>query len=119
MTRADWLLLTVIAVILPLLYAGLWRGHGPGAAATIRAPETAPRTVALDRDQTLQVRGRMGPSTIEIKDGRARFVRSACTRKVCIHAGWLKEAGELAACLPNGVSLEIIGGDRHYDAINF
>jgi hypothetical protein len=46
-------------------------------------------------------------------DGKIRFEDSDCPDKVCINAGYLSISGQFAACLPNGVILKIIGGDRN------
>ena len=32
---------------------------------------------------------------------------------------WLKQAGEIAVCLPNQVSLELSGGSKPYDSLNY
>jgi len=48
-----------------------------------------------------------------------RFVQSPCTGKFCIHSGWLRHSGEVMACLPNGVFVELVGGERRFDSINF
>ncbi len=37
------------------------------------------------------------------------FVASSCPDKVCIHAGCLSKAGEVAACLPNETVVSVIG----------
>jgi hypothetical protein len=33
--------------------------------------------------------------------------------------GWLREDGQMAACLPNGVTVQIVGRDNRFDAVNF
>jgi hypothetical protein len=119
MTRADWTLLILTLALLPTLYVGLWGGHGAGESVEIWIPGQKPRVLSLDRNQTVKVQGSLGTSVIEIRDHKARFIASPCTGKVCIHAGWQEHAGELAACLPNKVAIEILGRDRRYDSINF
>jgi len=44
---------------------------------------------------------------------------SPCRGKVCVHGGWLTEAGELLACLPNKIMVRILGSDSRFDAMNF
>lgn len=119
MTRADWILLAVAAVLLPMLYTALWQEAGVADSIAVRSTGGEPLTASLARDQDLTIQGRLGTSTIEIRAGRARFSDSPCTAKVCIHTGWLQHSGEVAACLPNGVSLQLTGGVRRFDAINF
>ncbi|NLP46870.1 MAG: NusG domain II-containing protein [Epulopiscium sp.] len=45
---------------------------------------------------------------IEIQSGRIRFIESSCPDQVCVHTGWINEAGSIAVCLPNMISIEII-----------
>lgn len=71
------------------------------------------------RDEILNISGPLGETRIEIHDGKARFLASPCANKVCIRAGWLAHAGEAAACLPNRISLALLGGDARFDAVNF
>lgn len=119
MTRADWVLLTVIAILLPAVYAATWNAGTEGTEVTIRSGRGAPQTVSLQQDRRLRIAGRLGDSVIEIRHGKARFLSSPCNSKICIHSGWLHETGEFAACLPNGVSMTVAGGRRRFDAINF
>ena len=50
-------------------------------------------------------------------DGRIRFEKSDCPDKVCVHSGWLRRSGEVAACLPNGFVLKIVLPDAEQDII--
>jgi hypothetical protein len=50
---------------------------------------------------------------------RVRFLASPCRGKQCIRSGWLAHEGDFAACLPNGVAVEVLGPERGLDAINY
>ena len=119
MTRADWILLLTVVALLPLLYLQLWGPGGVGERVRILAPGQKPVSYSLTKDRTVDVAGAVGISTIKIHNGEARFIASPCHGKYCIHSGWHTHAGEVAACLPNRISLEIIGANRRYDSINF
>jgi len=77
------------------------------------------RTVSLDQNRDLKIKGRLGVSIIEIRNGKARFTHSPCNNKQCIFTGWIQHANELAACLPNGVVLSVVSSDHKFDSINF
>lgn len=119
MTRADIAVLAVALAGLPFLYHAYWGTDAAGEAVRILAPGQPPVTVSLARDRTMTVAGRLGPSVIEIKNGRVRFVSSPCRNKLCIRSGWLGRGGEFAACLPNEISLVVLAPEQRYDAINF
>jgi hypothetical protein len=36
-----------------------------------------------------------------------------------VRQGWLTQAGEVAICLPNQVSLELIGSTKRYDSLSY
>ena len=119
MTRADWVLLVAVIGSLPLLYTHFWSDEGVARYLQVQIGNRPARIIALDQDRELTLDGPLGTSRVEIRDGRARFVNSPCPGKNCIQAGWLTGAGELAACLPNRISIQLLGMHPRFDAINF
>ena len=118
MTRADWVLLLALLAGLPWLYLHFWSSE-PGQQLAILTAGDPPRILPLHPDQELRIPGALGDSVIRIDQGRARFIASACTNKVCVQRGWIDTAGETSACLPNRVSIQVLGRDARYDAVNF
>ena len=119
MTRADRILILLVVCAIPFLYLHLWFGDEPADFVQIRSGSNAPITETLQPDRLLRVTGSLGESIIEVRNGRIRFASSPCTTQVCVHSGWLTHAGEFAACLPNRISLTLVGRDPHFDAINY
>ena len=103
-------------LILALAAAGV--GASYGAFWASRVGRQVVEQVALDTDRELTVQGAIGVSHLTVHDGRIRFTESPCPGRYCIHAGWLSRTGQVAACLPNGIVVEILGDEREYDAIN-
>jgi hypothetical protein len=66
----------------------------------------------LNSDRMIEVQGPDGITSLEISDGRARFVESPCPDKLCISHGWLARAGSWTACLPNKVFASVEGGEE-------
>lgn len=119
LTLADGLVITLAAVAIGALYAVLWSPQANGLEVEIWRAGERLQQLSLGEDRRLDIDGSLGSSTIEIKQGQARFVASPCHNKVCILSGWQQHAGDMAACLPNQLSLRIVGRDPRYDAINF
>lgn len=119
MTRADWMVVIVAVILLPGLYVRYWGDEGPATSVRIAASGQEEITVPLTSNRRFTVKGPLGNSVIEIRDGRVRFISSPCSGQQCVHSGWLAHAGELAACLPNGIMVSVTGRDRRYDSINF
>jgi hypothetical protein len=118
-SRGD---LVVVALCAAAVAASAWAlapDGGVAHSALIETHDGRRTALALARDARLELRGRRGPFTIEVRGGRARFLDSDCPQKLCVRAGWLSRAGESSACVPNGASLTLIGDDRDYDALTF
>ena len=111
---------TLFAGILCTLWLSLlfWSG-GVADKAVIRAGGKIFREVPLSRDQQFEVPGPLGISVITIEKNKARITSDPSPRQYCVHQGWLKQSGEIAICLPNQVSVELIGGAKKYDSLNY
>ncbi len=119
MTRADRILLLLVVCALPFLYARLWLPGDQARYVQIRAGDTEPVAAQLSPDRKVQIHGPLGDSVIEINAARVRFLESPCRGQQCVHSGWLKAAGEVAACLPNRISIQLLGRHPRFDSINF
>ena len=119
MTRADQILILLAVCAMPFLYIHLWFSDEPARLVQIQNGSDTPIFETLQPDRMLRIAGPLGESIIEVSNGRIRFASSPCTTKVCVHSGWLTNAGEFAACLPNRISLTLVGLEPRFDAINF
>lgn len=114
----DYLTLLAGALCVVLLTLKLW--HGDVAdTAVIRSGGKVFREVPLSRDQQIEVPGPLGTSIITIEKLRARISSDPGPRQYCVRQGWLQQAGEIAVCLPNQVSVELTGGAKKYDSLNY
>jgi hypothetical protein len=74
---------------------------------------------SLFQDKKISLIGHEGESMIEIKDGRARFKSAPCKNQYCIQQGWISFTGQMLICIPNEVSIEILGKTKAYDSLNY
>lgn len=118
-TRADAIVLVCAVALLPYLYLRYWGEASHGEQARILVGGKEATVVSLYKNQRIKIPGTLGVSLLEIKDGKIRFVDSPCHGKQCVHSGWLALSGEFAACLPNRISVQVIGREPRFDAINF
>ena len=114
----DWLTILSGCICVVLLTLTLW-GGGAADKAIIRGGGKIFREVPLSRDQQIEVRGPLGISVIAIQDRKARIAADPGPRQYCVRQGWLQQAGEIALCLPNQVSIELVGGRKLYDSLNY
>jgi hypothetical protein len=96
----------------------VWSG-GPADKALIRSGGKVFREVPLSRDQQIEVPGPLGTSIITIEKRKVRISSDPSPRQYCVRQGWLQQAGEIAICLPNEVSVELTGGAKKYDSLNY
>jgi hypothetical protein len=115
---ADFLVLAVAAAIVGASYGAFWSERVEGDEAVVSVGHGEVARISLREDGRFPVSGILGESVLQVKDGQVRFLESPCPGRFCIHAGWISRTGQVAACLPNGVVVEVRGGVREFDAIN-
>ncbi|MDA1107577.1 MAG: NusG domain II-containing protein [Proteobacteria bacterium] len=118
-TRADAVVLVAALALLAFLYIKFWGDATRGEQARILVGGKEFSVISLHQDQHLNIPGALGVSVLEIHAGRIRFADSPCHGKQCVHTGWITLGGEVAACLPNRISVQVIGREPRFDAINF
>ena len=114
----DWLTILFGSICVVLLTLTLWSGN-PADKAIIRGGGKIFREVSLSHNQQIEVPGPLGVSTISIQQRKARIASDPSPRQYCVRQGWLEQAGEIALCLPNQVSVELVGSKKKYDSLNY
>ena len=56
---------------------------------------------------------------VNLDHGKVRFSSAPCAKKYCIHQGWINKANQIIICIPNEISISILGGKKNYDSINY
>lgn len=114
----DWLIIFLSLVGIVYLFQSLWSAeHASKVQITIGHKIYA--TYSLNQQRDIHVQGKLGEAIISIAQGKARFTKSPCTTQYCVHQGWLSHAGQAAICLPNQISLELLGENKPYDSLNY
>jgi len=114
----DWLIIIASVVMIVFLFQTLWT-HEHAAKVQIRLGDKLHGTYSLNQQRDIDVHGPIGTATIHIAQGKARFSKSPCNNQYCVHQGWLSHAGQAAICLPNQISLELVGEEKLYDSLNY
>jgi len=114
----DWLVLIASTLCVIYLFQILWTNEH-AAKVQIRLGDKVYATYSLNQQREIHIHGKLGDATISIAQGRARFAKSPCQTQYCVHQGWLTHAGQAAICLPNQISLELLGETKPYDTLNY
>lgn len=117
MTRADAVVILLLAALVGATAMHHWRDRGPATAVAVQRGAERIAVHPIDRPGAFDVEGRIGTSRIEVRNGQARFYSSPCRNQVCVHAGWQSRSGAVAACVPNGLSIQLLGGERDFDGV--
>lgn len=114
----DWVIVAAGLLAVAALFTTLWHPE-QAAKLQIRSGDHVHATYSLDQDRIVEIAGPQGTSRIAIQHGQVRFLSSPCSNQYCVHQGWLRRAGQIAICLPNQVSLELLGSEKPYDSLNY
>lgn len=114
----DWLTLLLGCFSVVFITLTVWNGE-QADRAIIRSAGKIFKEVPLSRDTQIEVPGPLGISIINIEKGKARISSDPSPRQYCVRQGWLQQAGEIAICLPNQVSVELTGSQKKYDSLNY
>ncbi len=122
MTRSDAFVILIMTLLVAFLYNQYWAFKNETSNATfaqISITGSAAKQISLQTDKIHKVTGRIGLATIQVKNHKVRFIHSPCTKKYCVHSGWLTSVGATAVCMPNGMMISIKNGKNVFDSINF
>lgn len=110
--KLNLLDIALIALILGgasggLLFSEIGFNRGAAAAPEAWIYEGGDLVVRLDlqKDGKHAVAG--GNVVVETAGGRVRVLESTCAGHICVNAGWIQNPGEIIACVPNQVMIEI------------
>lgn len=93
----------LLAVVITLLTAN---GRA-GARARVEIAGGETQYLPLNKNGTYAIEGAALPVTLEVKDGKVRFINSQCPDHVCEGFGWVATEYDTAVCMPAGVVLTV------------
>ena len=102
--------LILIAVVVPLIVNSQ---RTDGNAVEVRVNGSVYGVYSLKNDVTVDVDGKC---QLQIEGGAAKIISSTCPKHVCIGHLPIKYGGETIVCLPNGVSVRVLGDE--YDFVS-
>ncbi len=114
----DWLTALAGAALVTYLFLSVW-GGSKGTNLIIRSGGRIVAETDLSRNRDFEIRGPLGTTLITVNNHRVRIARDPSPRQHCVRQGWLTRAGEAALCLPNQVSVELLGATRPYDSLSY
>ena len=109
---ADGVVILLLLAATLFLFLSLRSPSGDGLAAivTLDGTELVRQPLSsLTRSQSFSVPGVKYPVTIEFAPGRVRIAHTHCPGGDCAAVGWVSRPGGQIVCLPNRLSVSVIG----------
>ncbi len=117
-TRGDKILIVGMVLLNLALFYQLGFKNTQGSFVVVEVDQQEVARVPLSMDRVLHISGKLGETEVEIRDGKTRILRSPCKNKVCIKTGYIRYADRMAACIPNGVVVRVVGSShREVDTV--
>ena len=104
MTRND---LILIAVLIILSLSPLIIDSDKSKKAVVKVDGKIIRELDLKTDSTFEIKNFGGKNIIEVKGGAVSVIAADCPDKICVRRGAIKNVGEVIACVPHKVLIEI------------
>lgn len=116
-TAADKILVTVSLIASLLTFGVHWNEEG--GAFQVRVAGQLQGPYPLDGFVKREFEGPLGMTLLVAEHGAVRVVSSPCPHHICMRSGSIKRIGQLLACVPNLVVVEVVGrlGEREFDAV--
>lgn len=110
----DAILIAVIFTI-ALTWSRCNRARGTEPQSLRIVTANTDDTLTLFRDTLITIEH----LTIEIKNESAAITHSDCPTQQCVHTGYITTPGQMSACMPNGIWIEIVGSEKTTDVISY
>lgn len=110
-----------LSLILVLLLIGLglllfMRSRGEeGGYASLKVNGVEISRHSLFLEGTFPLNG--GTNILEVKGNRVRLIDADCPDKLCVRQGWIQYTGQCITCLPNKLTVTIVGGDDSVELV--
>lgn len=110
MTRNDLILIAVLMIfsLTPLMI----NFDSEKNFAVIKIEGAVVYKVDLSEEKTFTLAAGGGKNIIAIKNGAIAVLEADCPDKICVRRGAIKNIGEVIACVPHKVLIEIVACPR-------
>ena len=108
-----------VLLLLILAIAFLWsrcdREHDTEPVSLRMVTSDSDDTLSLFRDTIIALEH----LTIEIRNEAAAITSSDCHTQQCVLTGFIAKPGQMSACMPNGIWIEILGSEKTTDVVSY
>lgn len=108
MKKRDFLLIGAILLVSVVLLFATRLGKRAGGAVVVRVAGEEQGTYPLAVDGTYPLNG--GTNVLKIEGGKAWMAEANCPDHYCMSQGSIRNTNETITCLPNKLTVTVVGG---------
>jgi len=114
MRRNDIILLLGILILSALLFGVFYltQPSEEGAYVVVSVKGKEYGRYSLFEDGVKEIEGPLGVNHLVIEEGKVWMEEAVCPDHYCVRQGVISKTGEQIICLPNGIVVELIGGEE-------
>lgn len=107
MTRNDLILIAVLIIfsLMPLAI----NSSAEKKIAVVKVDGVIEYELDLTEEKIFTIESSIGKNILEVKGGAVRVIEADCPDKICVKHGAIKNFGEVIACVPHKILIEIAG----------
>ena len=109
LTFPDKVLIGVLLFLSVISFAAISVLKTEGATVVVEQGNKVVGRYSLKDEKKVAVKGPLGETYVEIKEGTARIVDSPCPQKICVRMGKIHRVGDIVVCVPNQVLVRVEG----------
>ena len=98
----------LVAAVGAFLFVELTKEAGAEVVVKIDGEEVVRYSLAIDGEYELN----NGTNILCISDGKAYLIDATCPDHLCIQFGKIYREGETITCLPNKLTITVVGGEQ-------
>ena len=102
----------LLSLVLILVIKGSQQAGGEVIVA-VNGLEIGKYSLAIDGQYSLN----NGTNLLVVENGRAKMIDANCPDKLCVKQGWVKYTGQCITCLPNKLTVTVVGGDSSVEIV--
>ena len=114
-TVAD--LLTIAVLLSLVVFLATWMPRQGAATLALVQYAGGERQVRLDMEQSFELAGPLGPTTVRVSNGSIGIDAASCPRQLCRRMGRTKHPTRGVVCIPNQIRIRVLGETGEIDAI--
>ena len=107
---SSLLCLSFMVVLIMLVF----REEGGHVVVTVDGDETSRYELSVDGEYELNG----GTNILVVENGEAYLRYADCPDKTCVKRGRIKYSGQSIVCLPNKLTVRVIGADSNVDIVS-